>query len=196
MEKFLNKIYKYIMNFSARKNSWKFLSFISFIESIFFPIPTDAFLIPMVLANRTRAFFLIFVTIIFSVIGGLFGYLIGYFLWENLSSEIFKIYPDFVLYFNEFNEKFSELGWFFVLIGGFTPFPFKIVTISSGILHLNVISFLFFSFLSRGARFFVVGYMFYKFGEKIKSTVETNLTKISLILTILFGAYIFFKLVN
>ncbi len=63
-------------------------------------------------------------------------------------------------------------------------------------MHLNLIAFLFFSFLSRGARFFVVGYMFYKFGEKIKSTVETNITKISLILTILFGAYIFFKLVN
>lgn len=196
MEKFLNKIYKYIMNFSARKNSWKFLSFISFIESIFFPIPTDAFLIPMVLANRTRAFFLIFVTIIFSVIGGLFGYLIGYFLWETLSQEIIKFYPNFDSYFYEFKQKFNELGWFFILIGGFSPFPFKVVTISAGIMNLNIFSFLFFSFISRGARFFLVGYLFYKFGKKIKSTVETNISKISSILILLFIIFVIIKFVS
>ena len=194
IEKVFRKIYDKVMNYASKENSWKFLSFISFIESIFFPLPTDLFLIPLILANRSKFFFLIMVTIIFSVLGGLAGYLLGFYFWEAISSYLVNFYPSFEENFINFSKSFNEFGWFIVLIGGFTPLPFKVVTISSGFMQLDILSFIFFSFVSRGARFFLVGFLFYKYGEKIRSKVETNIHIISLILVFLFTIYLIIKL--
>ena len=155
------------LDYSGRKKSWIVLSFISFIESIFFPIPTDLFLAPMIMANRKKTVFLISITILFSVLGGIIGYIIGFYFWESIAPKMNIIYPAFQEGFLNFKNKFSELSWLLIIIGGFTPFPFKIITISSGILQLDIFLFIGCSIISRSARFILVGYMFFKYGKDI-----------------------------
>lgn len=183
-------IYEKIIKFSKKKNAWKYLSFISFIESIIFPIPTDVFLAPLILANRNKAFLFIFISIFFSVLGGIAGYIIGFYFWENFSHKILFMLPGFEENFLKFQMNFNKFGWLIVIVGGFTPLPYKIITISSGILGLDLILFIIFSIISRGARFTLVGYMFYKFGENIKFVIEKYINYISIILIILFLIYV------
>ena len=181
------------LDYSGRKKSWIVLSFISFIESIFFPIPTDLFLAPMIMANRKKTVFLISITILFSVLGGIIGYIIGFYFWESIAPKMNIIYPAFQEGFLNFKNKFSELSWVLIIIGGFTPFPFKIITISSGILQLDIFLFIGCSIISRGARFILVGYMFFKYGENIKSTIQRHINLVSLVLILVFLVYIFIK---
>ena len=193
----INNYFQFLFNktldYSGRKKSWIVLSFISFIESIFFPIPTDLFLAPMIIANRNKTIFLISTTILFSVMGGIIGYLIGFYFWESIAPKINIIYPTFQEEFLNFKNKFSELSWMLIMIGGFTPFPFKIITISSGILQLDIFLFIGCSIISRGARFILVGYMFFKYGENIKSTIHRHINFVSLVLILIFLVYIFIK---
>jgi membrane protein YqaA with SNARE-associated domain len=181
------------LDYSGRKKSWIVLSFISFIESIFFPIPTDLFLAPMIMANRKKTVFLISITILFSVLGGIIGYIIGFYFWESIAPKMNIIYPAFQEGFLNFKNKFSELSWVLIIIGGFTPFPFKIITISSGILQLDIFLFIGCSIISRSARFILVGYMFFKYGKDIKSTIQRHINLISLVLILVFLGYIFIK---
>ena len=162
------------------------LSVLSFLESIFFPIPVDVFLAPMIVLNKSRAIFLVTITIIFSVLGGILGYYIGFYFWDILSYKIINLHPNFEENFQFFTEKFDEFGWLIVIIGGFTPLPYKVITISSGILNLNIYLFILFSLISRGARFILVGYLFYKYGLSIKSTLEKNINIISILLILIF----------
>ena len=181
------------LDYSGRKKSWIVLSFISFIESIFFPIPTDLFLAPMIMANRKKTVFLISITILFSVLGGIIGYIIGFYFWESIAPKMNIIYPAFQEGFLNFKNKFSELSWLLIIIGGFTPFPFKIITISSGILQLDIFLFIGCSIISRSARFILVGYMFFKYGKDIKSTIQRHINLVSLVLILIFLVYIFIK---
>ena len=181
------------LDYSGRKKSWIVLSFISFIESIFFPIPTDLFLAPMIMANRNKTVFLISITILFSVLGGIIGYIIGFYFWESIAPKMNIIYPAFQEGFLNFKNKFSELSWVLIIIGGFTPFPFKIITISSGILQLDIFLFIGCSIISRSARFILVGYMFFKYGKDIKSTIQRHINLVSLVLILVFLGYIFIK---
>lgn len=181
------------LDYSGRKKSWIVLSFISFIESIFFPIPTDLFLAPMIMANRKKTVFLISITILFSVLGGIIGYIIGFYFWESIAPKMNIIYPAFQEGFLNFKNKFSELSWVLIIIGGFTPFPFKIITISSGILQLDIFLFIGCSIISRSARFILVGYMFFKYGKDIKSTIQRHINLVSLVLILVFLGYIFIK---
>ena len=181
------------LDYSGRKKSWIVLSFISFIESIFFPIPTDLFLAPMIMANRKKTVFLISITILFSVLGGIIGYIIGFYFWESIAPKMNIIYPAFQEGFLNFKNKFSELSWVLIIIGGFTPFPFKIITISSGILQLDIFLFIGCSIISRSARFILVGYMFFKYGKDIKSTIQRHINLVSLVLILVFLVYIFIK---
>ena len=194
LKQVFNTVVKKSLDYSARRFSWIYLSFISFIESIFFPIPTDIFLAPMILANRDRTFFLIMITIVFSVLGGLFGYLMGYYFWEYISPKIDYINPSFSDGFLIFKEHFDDMGWMLILIGGFTPLPFKVITISSGIMNLDIYLFTICSLISRSARFFLVCYMFYRFGNGIKNSIERNINQISIFLIVIFLIYITYKL--
>ena len=126
LHNYFKNIYLKLLDYLSRKNSWKFLGFLSFIESIFFPIPPDLMLVPMILADRKKTMFLVKITTIFSVIGGIFGYFIGLYLWDVLSPHIFNWLPSFNEYFREFKIKFNEIGWLIIILGGFTPFPFKV----------------------------------------------------------------------
>ena len=101
LHNYFNNIYLKLLDYLSRKNSWKFLGFLSFIESIFFPIPPDLMLVPMILADRKKTMFLVKITTIFSVIGGIFGYFIGLYLWDVLSPHIFNWLPSFNEYFSE-----------------------------------------------------------------------------------------------
>ena len=193
----INNYFQFLFNktldYSGRKKSWIVLSFISFIESIFFPIPTDLFLAPMIMANRKKTVFLISITILFSVLGGIIGYIIGFYFWESIAPKMNIIYPAFQEGFLNFKNKFSELSWVLIIIGGFTPFPFKIITISSGILQLDIFLFIGCSIISRSARFILVGYMFFKYGKDIKSTIQRHINLVSLVLILVFLVYIFIK---
>ena len=188
--KFVESIYAHFVKFTKKKNSWIFLSFISFIESIFFPLPTDIFLAPAVIFNKQKVFFLTIITILFSVFGGVVGYLIGQYLWSSFSEDLISFYPKFEDQFMIFKDDFSKYGWFLVIIGGFTPMPYKIVAISSGILNLNLLVFIICSIVSRGARFALVSFLFFRYGKTIKETVEKNINFISLILLLIFIFYL------
>ena len=193
LNNYFQLLFNKILDFSGRKKSWIVLSFISFVESIFFPIPTDLFLAPMIIANRNKTIFLISITILFSVLGGIIGYIIGFYFWESIAPKMNIIYPAFQEGFLNFKNKFSELSWVLIIIGGFTPFPFKIITISSGILQLDIFLFIGCSIISRSARFILVGYMFFKYGKDIKSTIQRHINLVSLVLILVFLVYIFIK---
>ena len=189
LHNYFNNIYLKLLDYLSRKNSWKFLGFLSFIESIFFPIPPDLMLVPMILADRKKTIFLVKITTIFSVIGGIFGYFIGLYLWDVLSPHIFNLLPSFNEYFREFKIKFNEIGWLIIILGGFTPFPFKVITISCGIMQVNLLLFVLFSFLSRGLRFALIGFLMFKFGSSIKKIIEEYLMIFTILLLSLIIIY-------
>lgn len=189
LHNYFNNIYLKLLDYLSRKNSWKFLGFLSFIESIFFPIPPDLMLVPMILADKKKTIFLVKITTIFSVIGGIFGYFIGLYLWDVLSLHIFNWLPSFNEYFREFKIKFNEIGWLIIILGGFTPFPFKVITISCGIMQVNLILFVLFSFLSRGLRFALIGFLMFKFGSSIKKIIEEYLMIFTILLLSLIIIY-------
>ncbi len=189
MKTFANLIYKKAIDYAGKKHSTKLLAFISFIESFIFPLPTDIFLIPMIIAKRNRYLFLIILATIFSVLGGMIGYFIGYYFWDILQPYFIKLYSGFEINFENFKEKFLKIGWILVMIGGFTPFPYKIITVSCGILNVNFLLFTFFSAISRFLRFFLVGYIVYKFGEQTKKIVDKYFNIITIIIIILISLY-------
>ena len=168
MKKIYKKILTTSLDFCSKKNSKFYLYFFSFVESIFFPIPTDIFLFPYVLAQKNDYLKITIYVTIFSVLGGIVAYLIGFFVWNNLSSLLINIYPSYVLKINNFNEQFNELGILLVIIGGFSPFPYKITCLGSGILGINIFLFIIFSLLSRFLRFVLVSYFVFKYGEATK----------------------------
>jgi len=181
----IKKLYDKCVALAGHRYAKPLLAIESFIESSFFPIPPDVMIIPMVISKKKEFIRIALIATIFSVLGALFGYYIGYSLNE-IAIKIFEIYG--YEYSNDFNEKFSTGGGFFAWLGilmtaGFTPLPFKLLTISSGIIHFNLISFIFICIITRGLRFFLVAYLTYKFGEKIGPFLDKQGTKWSIIIS-------------
>ena len=177
------KLYNWTLDKSSKKEAPWFLSIVSFAESSFFPIPPDIILIPMVLAKRAKAFIYASLCTLSSVVGGILGYLIGLLLFNSIGIFLVNFYNlDESL--NEFKNYYNTYGAWIVIIAGFTPFPFKVITISSGLFQLNFIIFILCSILSRGARFYLIAGLLYFFGEKIKIFIDKYFN----ILTILFFA--------
>lgn len=189
----IQSIYDKTIKLSSNKKSWKVISIISFFESIIFPIPTDLFLIPMIIADKSKALFLILVAVIFSVAGGVLGYIIGFFFWETVSQYFYILYPSFEINFNNFKNIFNSYGWLFVLIGGFTPFPFKIAAISCGILELNILIFILFSLISRGLRFSLIGFLLFKYGESIDRYLRKHINNIVFLIAIFILLYLIIR---
>ena len=180
-------LYKKCLNLAAHKNSNLYLAIVSFTESSFFPIPPDVMIIPMVVAKKNEFIRIALIATIFSVLGALFGYLIGYVFFNEIGVKIFELYgyedPNFL------KDKFSTKGGFFSWLGilvtaGFTPLPFKLLTISSGFIHFNLIFFIIICVLTRGSRFFLVAFLTYKFGQKFGPFLEKEGAKWSVIITI------------
>jgi len=190
----IKKLYDKCVTWAGYKYAKPILAIESFIESSFFPIPPDVMIIPMVISKKNEFIQIALVATIFSVLGALFGYYIGYSLNE-IAIKIFEIYG--YEYSNNFKEKFAYGGGFVTWLGilvtaGFTPLPFKLLTISSGIIHFNLISFIFICILTRGLRFFLVAYLTYRFGHKIGPFLDKQGTKWGLIIS---GTFIILALV-
>ena len=172
----LKKIYDKTLKLAAHKNSNFFLSFISFIESSFFPIPPDVMIIPMSLAKKEKYLKIFFIATLFSSLGGLFGYFIGSLFTDKAIMLMgFYGYEEQVLQLkNQLNSKNGAYSlWLGTLfLAGFTPLPFKIFTITSGIINFNIFTFFIICLISRGLRFFIVAYFSVKFGKPFVSFLE------------------------
>ena len=183
----IKKLYDKCVAWAGYRYAKQILAIEAFIESSFFPIPPDVMIIPMVISKRKEFIRIALIATIFSVLGALFGYYIGYSLNE-VAIKILEFYG--YEYSDSFKEKFTSGGGFFAWLGilvtaGFTPLPFKLLTISSGIIHFNLISFIFICIVTRGLRFFLVAYLTYRFGQKIGPFLDKQGTKWSIIIAII-----------
>ncbi len=189
-------IYERIMSQSIqlclKKNSKYYLCLVSFFESIFFPIPTDIFLFPYILAKKEKYLKITLYVTFFSVLGGIFAYYLGFFLWNIISPTILEYYPAFMLKLESFNNQFLDIGIILIVIGGFSPFPYKITCIGSGIIGINIFLFIFFSFISRFLRFFFVSFFIYKYGDKTQEIIGKYINIISVFLIMFFLIYILY----
>jgi membrane protein YqaA with SNARE-associated domain len=189
----LRGLYDWVMRLAAHKRALPALAVISFLESSVFPIPPDVMLIPMVLADRTRAFKIALVCTVASVLGGLLGYAIGYYLFATLGEWVVKTYG-LQAGLAAFRAGFEEWGIWIILIKGATPIPYKLVTIASGAAHFDLFTFVWASILTRGVRFFAVAALLWKFGEPIRGFIEERLSLLTwLFLIALVGGFVAFR---
>lgn len=182
----IRALYDWTMRSASHKRAPEALFAVSFIESSFFPIPPDVMLIPMVLAERAKAWWFAFVATVGSVLGGMFGYLIGYALFDAIGRYVLELYGA-LDQFQIFADQYNEYGAWIVFIFGVTPFPYKVITIASGATSLNIWVFLLASVASRGLRFFVVAALLYWFGPAIRDFIEKRL---NLVFTVFVGCLI------
>ena len=180
----LKKLYDKVLEKSSKPEAERFLGTISFCKSSFFPIPPDILVLPMVLARPHKWIRIALITTIFSVLGGAFGYLIGLFLWDLLGEPIIHFY-NLEEKFNMFKENYNKNGAIIVFIAGISPIPYKLITIASGGLHLNIYIFILASFVSRGFRFFILAGLLRLFGKPAKKFIEDNFTLATSIIGIL-----------
>lgn len=172
--RFLHLLYDWTMQLANNPRAIWLLGFVSFIEAIFFPIPPDVLLIPMILANIKRAWLYAFVTTITSVIGGLVGYAIGYLAYEQIAEPLLLSLGKQAA-MSLFSSSINENGFLIVLTAGISPIPFKVVSVMSGFTQMPVFVFLLSALLGRATRFFVVATLLKYYGEAIKSFIETYL---------------------
>jgi membrane protein YqaA with SNARE-associated domain len=177
----LKNIYNKILLISAKPKAEIFLGSIAFIESSFFPIPPDLLLLPMALARPLKWIRLAIIATFFSVLGGVFGYFIGVFLWDTIGQSIIDFYH-LENQFDVFRNNYNEKGALIVFIAGFTPIPYKLITISSGGMHLDLMTFIVASLLSRGARFFILTGIIRIFGDTAKKIIDKYFGILTLII--------------
>ena len=195
-------LYKKCLDLASHKSSKYYLAIVSFIESSFFPIPPDVMVIPMVISKKSDFIKIFLITTIFSVLGGILGYFIGVFFFD-LGMQIMSFYG--------YEEKLTNLknslinsdsfyAWLGILfLAGFTPLPYKVFTIASGLIGFNIIIFILISLISRGLRFFIVSYLSYKFGDRFTQFMDNHGSKWFtvfglLIVLVGFVIYLIFKL--
>ena len=175
-----NTLYKKCLNLAAHKSSKYYLAAVSFVESSFFPIPPDVMVIPMVISKKNDFFKIFLITTIFSVLGGILGYFIGAFFFDiGMQVMAFYGYEEKLLSLkNNLIKSESFYAWLSILfLAGFTPLPYKVFTIASGLIGFNILIFILISLISRGLRFFVVSYLSYKFGDLFSQFMEKHGSK-------------------
>jgi membrane protein YqaA with SNARE-associated domain len=170
----LRGLYAWTMARAGHPHAVRYLALISFAESSFFPLPPDLLLIPMMLAQRQRAFYLALVCTIASVLGGILGYFIGSLLFQSVGQWLIGAYG-LNGSFTEFHDWYEKYGVWVILIKGLTPIPYKLVTIASGFAAYNLPLFILLSAITRGARFFGEGVAIYYFGEPAARFIEDKL---------------------
>lgn len=186
----LRSLYDWTLRLAAHRHALWAMAFIAFLESSIFPIPVDALLIPMILAARDRAWLIAGVCTLASVLGGVAGYGIGYFLYDTLGRWIVDLY-DAQAAFDAFRSSYAEWGLWAVFIGGITPLPYKIVTIASGVLQFDLFTFTLSSVAARGIRFFAVAALLWYFGPPIRAFIERRLGVLALLFfVLLIGGFI------
>ncbi len=189
----LYKIYHKVLSWASYPQAVWILAALSFFESFIFPFPAEVLLIPMILVHREKAWFFAGITTVFSVLGGYAGYFIGAFLFQEFGMSVLSLYNK-VDAFISFQEHYQKWGSWIVFVGGLTPLPYKVVTISSGVVQLDAIIFGVASLLSRGARFFLVAGLLYYMGAFIREFIEKRLGILLLCaIAVFFAGYIFIK---
>jgi len=180
----MRRLYDWMMDMARSGRAPHALFWVSFIESSFFPIPPDVMLVPMVIANRLKAWWYASVATIGSVIGGVFGYMIGYFFFEQIGRPILEFYGK-AESFGEFTSWFNEWGVWILIIKGMTPFPYKVLTITAGVTHMPFIEFMLASVIARAMRFYLVAGLLYFFGEPIREFIEKRLSLVTTVFVVL-----------
>ena len=182
-------IYDWMISLSASPKALWFLAIVAFAESSFFPIPPDIMLIPMVLAMPQKAWKIAGVATVSSVMGGFFGYGIGVFFFDLIARPILNFYG-YMQQFDVFKEYYHQWGAWIVFGAGITPFPYKIITIASGVVGLDLFPFTVASIIARGMRFYLVAWLLKKYGAPMKIFIEKNLGILSvLFLVLLVGGF-------
>lgn len=171
---YLRRVYDWIIRSANTPKAVWTVAIVSFAESSFFPLPPDLMLIPMILADRSKAWWLAFICTVSSVLGGLLGYAIGYFLFETIGEWIIHTYQ-LQDSFARFQADFQAWGFWIIALKGLTPIPFKLVTISSGVAGLNLTLFLAASIIARSFRFFLLAGLLWYFGEWARTFIERYL---------------------
>ena len=194
----IKELYNKSIKLAAHKNSKSFLGFISFIESFIFPIPPDVFIIPMTIANKKKWAKIALIATIGSVLGACLGYLIGYVFFNEIGIKIFELYGVDNAYYlkDKFSSDGGVIAWITLLaIAGFTPVPFKLLTITSGFVNFNLFYFVLVSALTRGSRFFIIAFLIGNFGSAMKKIIEKKLLTFSILLSIIIiiVAYLLYK---
>ncbi len=189
------ELYLKSLKLAGHKSSKFFLGIISFIESFIFPIPPDVLIIPMTIAKRHDWLRIALIATICSVLGACFGYFIGYVFFNEIGVKIFELYG--VDNTSFLKDKVSSEGgvvaWMTLLaIAGFSPVPFKLLTITSGFVHFNFLYFVIISFLTRGLRFFLIAFLIGNFGPTMKKLIEKKLILVSVIISIILVIFVFF----
>ncbi|MBX9589028.1 MAG: DedA family protein [Hyphomonadaceae bacterium] len=189
----MKRAYDWMMRAAAHDKAPHALFWVAFVESSVFPIPPDVMLIPMVLANRAKAWLYAAICTAGSVLGGILGYAIGYFLYETLGQWVITIYG-LGAQFEAYRAAYNEWGLWIILIKGFTPIPYKLVTIASGAATFDFWVFIAASIVTRGGRFLLVAGLLYWFGEPIRAFIEQRLTLMTTVFVILLvGGFIAIK---
>lgn len=189
----MRRLYDWVIRLAGHPRAIPAMGVVSFAESSFFPIPPDVMLVPMILANRQKAFKIALVCTVCSVLGGLLGYAIGFYFFETIGAWVVKTYG-LQSGLEKFRDEFARYGTWVILIKGLTPIPYKLVTIASGAAHFDLFTFVWASIVTRGLRFFLVAALLWKFGEPIRAFIEKRLTLVMwLFLIALVGGFVAVK---
>ena len=194
-------VYNKTIKLAGHKKSKSILGFISFIESFIFPIPPDVLIIPMTIARKQEWLRIGLIATLGSLLGACLGYFIGYVFFNEIGLRIFEIYgvDDASFLKDKVSSEGGVIAWITLLaIAGFSPVPFKLLTITSGFIHFNLFYFVIICLITRGSRFFLIAFLIGNFGPTMRKIIEKKLLKFSLILSIIFigFAFIIYKFLN
>tara|TARA_B100000214_G_scaffold51195_1_gene32347 strand:- start:1152 stop:1760 length:609 start_codon:yes stop_codon:yes gene_type:complete len=192
------ELYLKSIKLAGHKNSKSFLGFFSFIESFVFPIPPDVLIIPMTIAKKQEWLKIALIATIGSVLGACLGYFIGYVFFNEIGIKIFELYGVDNTSFlkDKVSSEGGVIAWITLLaIAGFTPVPFKLLTITSGFVNFNIIYFILISTITRGSRFFIIAFLIGNFGPTMKKIIEKRLLSVSILisLSVIIIAYLVYK---
>ncbi len=189
------EVYEKTINLAGHKSSKSILGFVSFIESFIFPIPPDVLIIPMTIAKKKDWIKIALIATIGSVIGACLGYFIGYVFFNEIGVKIFELYGVDNTSFlkDKMSSEGGVIAWITLLaIAGFSPIPFKLLTITSGFVHFNLFYFIIISLITRGSRFFIIAFLISNFGPAMKKLIEKKLIKVSIIISIILILFAYF----
>ncbi|WP_281300714.1 MULTISPECIES: YqaA family protein [unclassified Iodidimonas] len=186
----LSRLYRWTLEKARHRHAERWLGLVSFLESSIFPIPPDVMLLPMTLADRQKAFRFALICTLSSVLGGLAGYGIGYYLWDLVGAPLIAFYG-YEAQFQIFQERFKDHGFWLVFLFGLSFFPFKVITLASGVVAMNPVAFLLAALLSRAPRFYIEAALLWKYGAPIEAFIEKRLSLLaSLFALLLAGGFI------
>ncbi len=180
----MRKLYEWVLSWAESKFSSFFLALLSLSEAIFFPIPPDVLLIALCMGNPKKSLYFALVASVFSVLGGVLGYVLGYFAWENLKHLFLNVVFSEDA-FNRVARMYDEHSFIAIFTAGFTPIPYKVFTISAGVFAINFTAFLVASAISRSLRFFIVAGLIYIYGERIRTFIDEHFNKLTVAFAIL-----------